>query len=188
MFSKKEIQSSLLGCLEVFLFMDKSIERFDHTRSGAIRSFIIPLIVLPLSLSILFLRPGDYPPELLVTIHTFRFIISFGLFLAAVYYLSLRLNCSDRFYAFISANNWIGVIQFLLLVPCIVFLVRHPGEWEPISSYAIFITIYSYVMLAYVVKCSLRLNWYLGGFVAIIGLAIDQTVLDIANVIRDSLI
>ena len=168
--------------------MDRSIERFNHTREGALRSFIIPLILLPLTLTILFIKPGEYPPELMVTIHALRFIISFGLFIAVVYYLSLRLNCSDRFYAFVCANNWIGVIQFVFLIPCIVFLLMNPDQWAAISSYAIFITIYSYVLLAYVVKCSLRLNWYLGGFIAIIGLGIDQTVLDIANIIRDSLI
>lgn len=188
MFSKKEILSSLLGCFEVFLFMGQSIERFSDTRGGAIRSFAVPLILLPFSLSILVLKPSEYPAELIVSIHGIRFLISLTLTLTAVYFISKGLGRHERFYAFVSASNWISVISFVLLLPCIAFLVQHPGEWEPMRSYAIFITIYSYVLLAYVAKLALRLNWYLGGFIAIVCLGIDQTLLDIANIIRDNLV
>jgi len=56
-----------------------------------------------------------------------------------------------------------------------------------LKNYAIFITMLGYVYCAFVLTHTFRIPWEMGGFIAIVGLAIDQNMLEITTQIRDAL-
>lgn len=188
MYTRQALRRNLLGCLEIVLFMRRGITRFNTTKGAAIRSFLIPLILSPILLMLLAIESHGTPFMLMVSIHLPRTIISIAAFLFVTYALMRQFNRNKHFYQFVVATNWLSVPVTLFLLPIVVMLFTGTHTIAEIESYAIFTIIFGYVLTAFIATHALRIPWELGGFVAIVGLGIDQTTLDIASLVKDTLI
>ena len=63
MFKKEEWKRNLLGSLEVALLMPVARTRFGNNAEGAIRSFFIPLLLLPMTLVTVYVFPPPGLPQ-----------------------------------------------------------------------------------------------------------------------------
>lgn len=186
MFTKAEFKNNLMGCLEVFLFMPCGLERFSNERRDALRSFMIPLILLPVTLTIIMFLPDEAgaPLSVAVPIHFVRIILAVVLFLAAVYFLAKQFGREEYFYKFLNVSNWFNIIGFTLILP-FVYGIFSGQDMVAFEAYAVFVTLVGYVYTAFVLTYCFKLPWQMGGFISIIGLAIDQNLFTVAHMVRD---
>lgn len=184
MFSKNEWKQNLLGCLEVFLFMRQGIYRYSEERADAIKSFIIPVILLPFILAVMAVMSSGFSISVLVMLHLIRIVLTVLMFFAAVYYLSRQFGRNQYFYRFMTVSNWSNIPGVLMVMPILLGLLLG-YDMAIFENYAIFITLVGYVYSAFIITHCFRLPWEMGGFIAIVGLAIDQNLLDITLYIRD---
>ena len=179
-----EMKKNLAGALDVALFMPSGARRFSSDKRAFKLSFLVPLALLPLTLiTVLAAHPSEAlapgSAEILMTIYGLRFCISLGLFLGVVYFMAKSMDRLDAFYRFGTANNWLSVPAATLTLPLIVMFLGGHYTWAEIYPFMVLITLYAYGYTAYMASRVLRLPLEMGGFVAIIGMAINQTSLDI---------
>ena len=184
MFSKDEIFRKLLGCFEVLLFMPRGVNRFEGSKEQAIKSFIVPIVLLPLMLIVMVALSPGYSWNLLIVIHLVRTVVTIALGLMAVYFLTVQFKRSEYFYKFLNVSNWFNVSNVALTFPIIGALLLG-YDMTIMESYAIFVTILSVVYMAFMVSHVFRLPWELGSFIAIVCLAIDQNIFGVALYVRD---
>jgi len=187
MFSIKEIKNGLLGCLEIFLFMPKSMERFGKSKSDALKSLVIPALMFPLGIVLMVLR-NEGTADVMIFVHSARYLMCFCLSLYIIYLIAGQLERKDHFFHFVSAYNWSSFIGFMFLIPIFYHIFLHPGDWGAIENYAIFVTVFIYVLIAFIATHSLRINWYLGGFIGIVNLAVNNIGHDITKLLQDSFV
>lgn len=184
MFSREEILRKLFGCFEILLFMPRGIERFGPGKSAAVKSFLVPVYLLPfVFVSIIALSDG-YSINLLVSIHSVRIIATLILGLLAIYFLALQFRREEFFYKFLNVSNWFNVPLAVFTLPILAAYILG-YNMHNLESYAVFITILGFVYTAFIISHAFRLPWELGGFMSIVILAIDQNLFSIALYIRD---
>lgn len=180
---KSEIKRHLLGCLETALLMRSGIERFSPSRDAMIRSFAIPVLLLPLTiLTVLSAHPHDdlsaSMGRVLIAIYSLRIFVYLGLFLGIVYTMAKSMDRMESFYRFATANNWLAIPAAVLLLPLLALFLNGAYSWSEVYPLMVFVTLYSYVYTGFMAMHTFRLPWEIGGFIAIIGMAIHQTSLD----------
>jgi hypothetical protein len=186
MFDKGEIRHNLLGCLETALFMRSGTDRFHATKASMKKSFLIPMLVLPLSL-ILVLAAHPIADislgtkQILMAIYSLRIVISLGAFLTLVYFMARSTDRLESFYRFVTAHNWLVIPVTVLMLPLVVSLLNGHYSWEEVRPLMVFITLYFYAYTAFMVTHVLRMPWELATCVAICGMAIHQTSLDVVK-------
>jgi len=187
MIKSNELKSNLLGCFEIFLFMPKGIDRFDVTPAKAIKSFLIPLALLPFILMIVVGMTNDeFSPSVVVFLNVMRIALSVLFFLSAVYFFTKQFERQQHFYRFILISNWLNINAMIMVSPILIGMSMGMDS-EAFEVYAVFGEIAGYVYSAFVITYCFRLPWELGGFIAIVGLAINENLFDLSNYIRDSL-
>lgn len=186
MISKEEITRNLRGCLEIFLFMPKGFDRFDVTPSKAIRSFLIPLALLPFILMIIVNMHAEFSPTLIISLNILRIFFSILFCLTAVYFLAKQFDRQEHFYKFIMISNWLNINSLLLVLPILIGMASGVPS-DDFEVYAVFCEIIGYVYSAFVITHCFRLPWEMGGFIAIVGLAINENLFDLSNYARDLL-
>ena len=189
LFSHQEIRQHLLGCLEIALFMGKGPERFNADKASMQRSFLIPLFFLPISIGIvLSAHPSGAlnaaSMYALAGIYTLRLFVYLGAYLGMIYAMTRALNtCTEEqqqdFYKFATANNWLTIPAAMLMAPLVLSFLSGNHEWGEIYPLMVFIALYSYAYTAYMASRVMRIPVELGVFVAIAGMAIHQTSLDV---------
>lgn len=182
MFSKTEIRQNLLGCLEIATFMPKGAERFCANRKSMIKSFLIPLIILPLTIiTVVAAHPGELTSgsaQVLAMIYSLRLFISLGAFLAFVYFMAKTMDRQDAFYRFATANNWLSIPATVAALPFIILFLNGNHDWASIYPMLVMIALYSYAYTAFMAAHVLRIPFEMAAFIAICGMAINQSTLD----------
>ncbi|MCB1721748.1 MAG: hypothetical protein H6860_02260 [Rhodospirillales bacterium] len=186
MFSKHELQQNLLGTFEISLFMRSGVERFEVGVDQVLRSFLWPLVALPIALIVtLFLSEG-YSPWLLLILHSVRILLTYALSLILVFFFCKRVNRMEFLYKYIIVQNWFELALLALIAPMLVCLsIGMPVE--QVENYAVFITVLSYVYCGFILTYSLRIPWEMGGFIAVSFMFIDETAFDVLKFVRDTL-
>ena len=184
MFTKEEWKYNLVGCMEILLFMPAGVDRFKSSRSAAIKSFIVPIVLLPILLAVMVAMSAGFSLGLLISLHLVRIVLSAVLFFAVVYFLSKQFERQEHFYKFVNVVNWSNIPGVLLILPILGALMMG-YDMAALESYAVFITIVGYIYSAFILTHCFRFPWEMGGFIAIVGLAIDQNLLDVTVYIRD---
>lgn len=180
MFSKNEIKQNLIGCAEIMLFMQSGIERFEQiSKKDAVKSFVIPVLLLPLVLTILVLTSKEgYTTLYLIMVHSTRIIAGIIAYLLVVFYFSRLLKRREHFAKYVVVVNWSGLINVLLLPPILIYALSG-AELQGIEAYAVFVALLGYVYLGFILTFALRIPWEMGGFMAVIGIFVDETMWDI---------
>lgn len=188
LFTSPEIRQKLLGCLEIALFMPKGAERFDADKQTMARSFLIPLLFLPISIGVVLsahpaaLSAGSM--QVIGAIYALRLFVYLGAYLALVFAMTKFLNESAEdqmqdFYRFATANNWLTIPAAMLMAPLVLSFMSGNHEWAEIYPLMVFIALYSYAYTAFMAARVLRIPMELAVFVSIAGMAIHQTSLDV---------
>ena len=178
----------LLGALETFLFMPNAHERFSTDKKDAIKSFIIPALVFPLVVLVcVFNSSGEFSPMLLIGVHSIRLVTEVLLTIGFIYAVSGILDTRSGFWRYISMSNWFYIPMVVLITPAL-FGIASGMDITIFENYFIFLALYSVVMMAFMLTYSLKTNWQLASFMAITCMFISQILLDVAVLVRDSLV
>ena len=180
MFTKQELKQNLIGCFEVALFLRSGVARFqDVSRTHAIKSFLIPIFFLPLIFTVLVITSAEgYSIPFIVSVHLVRIVIGTILGFLMVYFLSKQLDRQKHFYRYIFIVNWFSLLDIIMVAP-VLFYIFTGSDVTNIEPYAVFITLLGYVYAAFIITNTFRVPWEMGGFVAIAGMAVDETMWDI---------
>lgn len=179
------ITQNLLGTLEIALFMPRGAKRFGDSIKAFKYSFIIPLMILPLTLiTVLAAHPSSatLSPEtahVLMAIYSMRLFVYLGLFLGVVYFMAKGMDRLDGFRRFAVANNWLTLPAAVLMLPLIVMFINGHYSWDEVYPLMVVITLYSYVYTGFMASYVLRLPYEMAAFIMVIGMAIHQTSLDV---------
>lgn len=186
MFTREEIRNNLIGCAEIVLFMPHGVERFEASKSAAVRSFLVVLFLLPVVIAVWAFRAGSTPVSLVVALHLAQMVLATILFLTVVYFLSKQYNRQEHFFRFITVSNWQGVPGIVFTLPILGALILGAdlAVWE---SYAIFVTFLGYIYTGFVATHAFRLPWEMGGFIGVISLAVSQESLKVVDYLQDYL-
>jgi hypothetical protein len=191
MFTREEIRRNLLGCLEVALFMPIARQRFGNSYDEAVRSFIIPILLFPLSLAAVYLFPADYmngaAPNTIALLYTLRMVSTWALFIAAVYLIVQQIDRRELFYKFIIANNWLNVPATAVFVPVGWMLMSGMYSWQELYPFMVCLMLYTYAFTAFMVAYVLRVPWELAGFITFVGICINDNTAQIMQWITDRL-
>ncbi len=182
MFTRSELRQNLLGSLEVALFMRTGTGRFSASRESMKRSFMIPVVLLPLTVaSVLAAHPEKLDiasMQALALIYTLRLFVYLAGFLALVYSMARSMDRLDSFYRFATANNWLTLPAAVIMFPVLALFLNGYYTWAEIYPLMVFMTLYSYAYTAFMTTYVLRVPFELACFVAIAGMALHQTSLE----------
>ncbi len=185
MFPKEELRRNLIGCLEVALFMPIAKQRFGDTYDEAVRSFIIPILLFPLSLASVYLFPQQplaaASQNTIALLYSLRMATCWALFLSAVYLIVREIDRRDLFYKFIIASNWITLPATIVFMPVGWMLMSGVYGWAELYPFMACLMLYSYAFTAFMVANVLRVPWELAGFITFIGVCIDQNSMEILH-------
>lgn len=186
MFSREELKKNILGCFEIALFMRSGVERFSDSKQAALRSFAVPAFFIPMVVWVWILRADAEPVAAVVAIHFFRMILTMGVFMGIVYVFSRQYERQVHFFRFITVSNWSELIGAILVVPVLIALLSGADMalWE---NYAVFVQLFGYVYTGFIVTQVFRVPWELGGFVAVVALAVGQNLLDLGLYVQNML-
>lgn len=191
MFTREEIKRNLLGCLEVALFMPIAKQRFGNSYDEAVRSFIIPIVLFPLSLAAVYLFPADTmhgaSQNTIALLYALRMVTAWGLFLAAVYYIVREFDRRDLFYKFIIATNWINIPAAVVFIPVGWMLMSGAYTWQELYPFMVCLMLYTYAFTAFMVAHVLRVPWEMAGFITFIGVLINDHTAQFMQWIGDKL-
>lgn len=184
-FKKGEVRRNLLGCLEIALFMPAGATRFSPSPEALKKSFIVPVVLLPLSVAtVLTAHPaagelGGGSAQILAVIYALRLFVYLGLYLGLVYMMAQKMDRIEGFYRFATANNWLVLPVAALMLPLSLSFMAGNHSFAEIYPLMVFITLYSYACTAFMAAHTLKIPMELACFVAIAGMAIHQTSLHV---------
>lgn len=177
------IKRNLLACLETALFMKQGAERFSVSYKGMKRSFIIPFLVLPLSITTLISAHPDNlsggAMQALAIIYGLRTVLYLTVFCSIMYFMAKNMNRMSSYCRFITANNWLVIPAAVFMLPLSIAFMGGHYEWAEIYPMMVCITLYSYAYTAFMAAHVLRIPLELAAFVSICSMAINQTALDV---------
>ena len=164
--------------------MERGSERFSSDIKTLKKSFLIPVILLPLTIAMIL---GAHPAQaldttsahMLIAIYALRLVIYLAGFLGLVYAMANKLDRLDNFYKFVTANNWLTLPAALLSAPLIFLFLNGYYSWAEIYPLIVVIALYSYAYTAFMAASVLKIPMELACFIAIAGMAIHQTSLEI---------
>jgi hypothetical protein len=181
---RRSLSQTLLGTLEIALFMPRGAKRFGGSVKEFKKSFLIPLMILPLTLiTVLAAHPsGNLAPEtaqILMAIYSLRLFVYLGLFIGIVYFMAKSLDRLDGFHRFVVANNWLTLPAAVLTAPLLIAFMNGYYSWAEVYPLMVMITLYSYAYTAFMAVHVLRVPWEMAAFIMVMGMAIHQTSLDV---------
>lgn len=177
------MQQNLLGSMEIALFMKAGIKRFNKNPADLKKSFLIPVLLLPLTIfTVLATHPEQNLDmtsiQLLTLIYSARLFVYLGAFLAFSYLIAQTMDRLEEFKTFVTANNWLTIpIAALTLIPLGLYL-NGAAPYENIYPLIVMITLYSFTCVAFMATYIMRIPYEMAGFIAITGLLIHHNALD----------
>lgn len=191
MFSVGEIRRNLLGSLEVALFMPDARGRFGDGYEEALRSFLIPALLFPLSLLAVYMYPraeiAGASHNMIALLYSLRMVFVWLLFLGAVWMIVREIDRKEYFYKFVIANNWLTVPATLIFLPVAWLLISGAYSWNELYPLMVCIMGYTYIFTAFMAAYILRVPWELAGFISFIAICINQSTLDIVHQVGQAL-
>lgn len=190
-FSREEVRRNLLGALEVALFMPEARNRFSTSADEAIRSFMIPTLLLPATLLLVYIFPrpelADDSANTIAFLYSLRMVLSWVMFLGCIYWLVNNVNRREYFCQFVTATNWLTIPATLIYLPVALMIAGGAYSWTELYPFTVCLTVYTYAFTAFMAAYILRVPWELAGFVAVISVMVDNYTSDLIAFVSDKL-
>ncbi len=187
----QEIKRSLLGVLETALFMPNARARFGDTKDEAIRSFLVPVLLFPLTLMAVYLAPhssvGGGSAHMIALLYGLRMAAVWSLFFGAVYWIARGVDREKHFYQFVIASNWLAVPATAVFIPVAWMLLSGTHTWDELYPFMVCLILYTYAFTGYMAAHVLRIPWELAGFIVFVGTCVNDGTLDLLYWVGDKL-
>ena len=185
MFSRTEIRQNLLGCLEIALFMPQARTRFSDDSDHALKSFVIPILLFPLSIIAIQLVPKSAidvnSANVLSLLLSLRLVMSWAIFFGVVYWIAKQCERTRHFSQFVTASNWLTIPATLVYLPVAWALLSGSHSWDELYPFMLCVTGYTYLFSAYMAANILKMPFELGGFIVIINVMINDSMYEITH-------
>jgi hypothetical protein len=185
MFTKEEVKRNALGCFETALFMPSGAKRFGNTYDEAVRSFLIPAFLFPLTILAVYFYPtpdlAGIPKNTLAFLFSMRMFLSWIMFFGLIHWILRRVDHMDYFYRFVIATNWLALPATIVFMPVVALLFSGAYSWEEIHAFTMFIVFYSYAFTAYMAVYALIIPWEMAAFITVIAMMIDDKTLELIH-------
>lgn len=178
LFSRDEIRRNLHGCLDVALFMRSGPRRFGNTFDEAVRSFVIPGLLFPISIVVLYL--SGTPDKIgtsdntLVLLMSLRVLFTWALFFGTVAWILRRVDHMKHFYRFVIASNWLSIPATVVVLPVLWLVVGGSYTWDQIYPFTLFLIYYTYAFSAYMAVYALVIPWEMAMFITMVAMVIND--------------
>ncbi|MFH1158826.1 MAG: hypothetical protein V1721_08140 [Pseudomonadota bacterium] len=179
-----DIKTKLKGAFDLLFLFGRGIHAFSGSKQDALRSFVIPGVLFPVTLSFGALYPPKgmetgYSNSQILTTVALHAVVSFALSLAVIFLLARTFRKSGKFWLFLEAYNWTGLAIFLVTLPLAQAALFEWIPREEMDRIFVIAQCFFYVVTACIIFRALQLNWQLSGFMAIATLFVDQTTWDV---------
>ena len=178
--------TKLKASFSLLLLFGEGINAFTGERKAAITSFIIPLLMSPVTL----LFVAAYPPRSMQTGFTMmeileitfvRASISFLLYIAYISLVAWVFQRSVEKWKFFEALNWASLAAFIVVLPFTVMAVMGWLPRDEMDRLLVILALYTYLVAAHIANRTFRLNWQLAGFIGVLVFFSDQHGWDIVD-------
>lgn len=186
----KEARRSLLGVLEIALFMPVGRTRFGDTKNEALRSFAVPVLLFPLTLLAVYMAPQEGPggsAHTLALLYGLRMAVIWVAFFGTVYWIAREVDRRKYFYQFVIASNWLSVPATAVFVPVGWMLLTGTHGWQELYPFMVCLILYTYAFTGFMAAYVLRIPWELAGFIVFVGMCVNNTTLDLVHWVGDKL-
>lgn len=185
MFSKAEVKRNLLGTLEVALLMPAGPKRFGNSYDEAVRSFLIPILLFPLTLAALYLYPhpdiANSSRNTLTLLFSLRLGLSWLMFFGIIYWMMKKVDHLEHFCRFVVGTNWLAIPATVIFFPVAVMLLSNAFTWDELYPFMKFLLFYTYAFTAFLAIHALIIPWELAGFIAFLAIMVDNNTLDLVT-------
>ncbi len=174
-----DIKKKLTGAFELVLLASRGVEKFTGTKEEALKSFIIPILLVPFSLWFAFIYPPKgmeegYPAEAIFAYVVARYFITLIFTLAAVSFVAKLLKRQDRFWLFVEATNWASVAMSFIMIPFMMAAIFGVFPREEMDRIIAILEIYGYIITACIAWRAFQTFWQIAGAITILTLFITQ--------------
>ncbi len=187
----REIKRNLLGSLEVALFMPVARKRFGDSAQEALRSFIVPVILFPLTIMVFYFYPkpalSDNSVHVIALLYSLRMALIWAAFFGTVYWIVREVDRKRYFYQFVIASNWLTVPATVIFLPVAWMLMSGTHGWAELYPFMMCLMLYTYAFTAFMAAYVLRIPWELAGFIVFVSFCINDSTLDILYWVGDKL-
>jgi hypothetical protein len=119
-----EIVYALFGALRLARFDVSGLTFFDPSAAAALRSFTAALVVLPIYILLILVRPaedgeGASWPTLMV-VEAIAYVCSWTAYALVMDEVSRLLDRGPRYPLFLSVYNWSSVVQMMVYLPTVM--------------------------------------------------------------------
>lgn len=193
LYTKQEWKSSLLGALEIGLFMKQGPQRFSNDFKTMLKSWWVLTLTLALTAISLFYMAPENPSLSTLSMGTVLGLFAFkSIFVTLscfgfIYFIASFCDRKEYFFQCITASNWASLAPTILFILPFITVVMGYHTWADIEPVMVIFAIYTYVMAAYILTRTLNIPWEMGGFAAIFTMAIGQTSLDLLYLVAETL-
>lgn len=170
---KQTFRRSALGAFETVIMMPTALDNFSSRKEDALRSFIYPLLLYPLILWSFSVRNNTHDVVALGLHALTAWSALFG-FYAIMYAVAKWRGKREYFWQYVNMANALYIATAVILMPVFLMVWNGAANGPFFDQYWLFYIVVSVVLTAFVITKSLRLNWYMGGFFAILGLHIGD--------------
>lgn len=180
-----DVKARLRGSFDLLLLFGRGISAFSGTRQDALRSFLIPVFLLPISMACSVLYPPrgmdatDYTTMDVIVFVLVQNILSYTGAILVMWMIGYIFDRRSTLWLFWEALNWTSLLQMAAVLPFYALAVTGWLPRDQTDKIFIAIGIYFYVVVACIANRALKLNWQLAGAVACFFGVVDQEVLSL---------
>lgn len=180
-----EIKNAVIGCIDIALFMPRGVERFNDGWAPLLRSLIIPLALMPLTyVNLSYMQ--EAVPELadlsyttVALLFAAKGLCTLAVTLGIMIIFAKTYDKMDYLLRTITISNWMSVFLTILYLPILVTVITTDHSWLDMYQFDILHAVYGYILIAFVLTHAMKIPWEMAGFLAIVGIAIQHTSLDV---------
>ena len=170
----------LLGCFEISIFMKTGVNHFDDDLRSMINSFGIVLLnfaFMWLTVPFMYEFKQDFysqGPGFIALVFAIKFFLIIPILLLFAFFFCRIVKRQHKFVKYVTASNWLSLVPLVLFVPFFLMMQFGPTTYGDIEPFIIVISVYSYVLTAFMTRYVVDIPWELAVFMTVCALAINE--------------
>lgn len=190
------IRRYLRGAIELCVFMPSGAAFFTNSKKAAIASFLVPVLLAPLTVLALVLTHDDTFKTMqelpdytnlslgfVICLHLFFSLLSSILFLVILYVTARYAEKTENFWKIVCAGNWIAIPIAVIGIGVLMMVWSGTQEWLGIYFLMTLVIVYGYAVKAFTIAYVMNIPWELAGMLTVFALFLNESAHKTINVI-----
>lgn len=176
------IKKKIKGGLDLFFLFGDGIKAFEGTRTAAVKSLWVVLLLYPVSPLFLYFYPPkgmeQHAYSAIFLTATAQYIASIIVGAMIAYVFASLLKQSEKFWLYFQAANWTGLAGMVVAVPFMLLALSGFVTRLEMDRIFVVVAVYGYVVAGCIAYKAFKTNWQLAGAFACFNLVTAQAVWD----------